>query len=182
MSSKRKSPSNHGDHEIAHKRPKGQIAEEEEHPTNHADAHVDIATTNVNWALPTSDPKSNDRDQGAEITQYATLLYGQTWDHLTVEQLPFGFPRLRSPIHKGYTDTVKKPYSDENGTSRAVCDLFNLIKNDTKKYRQGVDYQPGPYSRVAFDEALHGGDVAVVASRSDANAVLALTEDIWVQV
>lgn len=74
-----------------------------------------------------------------------------------------------------------------NQGSEALRTLYNTIKSDTVK-EKAVPGQPprvrGPYVRTAFEQAFGNAteDVAIVASRSAGNAVLALEQDYRLQV
>ena len=151
--------------------------------TRSADDEAEI--TNANWVIPAATHNRDARDESDQVTQYAHSLYDQPWNRLRVTQEPFGFPRLRTPIFKGLTTAVLTPLNHDNQSSEAVCSLFEDIKRDTKRPSKGAAaHRPGPYVRAAFDQAFDSDDnnSAVVASRSNANPILALTEDFWVQV
>lgn len=132
----------------------------------------------VRWGFPTTAKDNDGPDRSDNVTQFAPTFYDQDWNTLTTREIPFGFPRIRSPYYKTDTATVyNAPGHNRSQTSQAVLDLFNLIKRETGR-------QQGPYNRHAFDQAFGNDDddLAVVASGSAAHRVLALTQDYRLQM
>jgi hypothetical protein len=141
----------------------------------------------VPWVVPTRTKDSGVRDDSINVTRYAQRLYNRPFEQLYTRQTPFGFPPYRTPIYKGYNVADLTAEKDTNQGSDALRTLYNAIKSDTEKVKAVAGQAPrvrGPYVQTAFEQAFENAteDVAVVASRSARNAVLALEQNYRLQV
>ncbi|CAO2654568.1 Nn.00g113010.m01.CDS01 [Neocucurbitaria sp. VM-36] len=140
----------------------------------------------VRWGLPATARDNNVPDTSDDITHFAPALYGQNWNELTTREAPFGFPRLRTPLYKVFTDKAYVPPGNNvSQTSEAVLRFFDVIKRDSQPQKKGAPPRtPGPYVRNAFENAFgdEEDDLAVIASRSADHPVLALDQDYRLEV
>lgn len=167
------------------KKPKKAPTPEDTPPTSPRPSGNDSGGNKVRWALPVIDRANTAPDTSDNVTRFAPMLYNRTWDELTTREVPFGAPRLRTPLYK---QAPKNPYTppqkNVSRTSQAVLNLFDVISRDSLPIKREPADQPAAYARNTFEQAFGGGDddIAIVASRSTAHPVLALTQDYRVQV
>lgn len=139
-----------------------------------------LTKRDVQWAVPAEVETAQSANTRQAITKYGPSLFGRPWEELTRSQEPFGLPRNRSPIFKGHSAKVMKAGIDDNQSSKAFCEFFELIKKDTQPLKKGtVPPIRGPYTRNGFEAAFRvAGQVgAVLASRSTTTPILSLTQD-----
>ena len=143
-------------------------------------AYEDGEKLEVQWAMPPLGKADIRRNDSAEITRFAPVLYNQgQWNQIRTGQKHFRWPFDRSPVLKSSGGSSREP-GGHYELSAAYCDLYNRIKEDTGRNRV-PEY---PYSRVNFTGAFEGAGngTALVASESATSPILTLNGDHRVDV
>lgn len=135
----------------------------------------------IDWAMPAKADKGKG-DYSDSVTRFAPVLFNQHWLQLETSRPGFPSALIRSPLYKkgGYKDKETDP-KHPNRYNKAFLRLFNHIKKDTESKNPNP---PVRYTRQDFEHALGNATkgVALVASASMANPVLALNGDYRVVV
>ncbi|KAH9881805.1 hypothetical protein J1614_000976 [Plenodomus biglobosus] len=131
----------------------------------------------VHWGLHTTVRGSDTSDTSESVIRYAPSLFGRPWSALDVQESVFHFPQIRTPVFQARGKDLVPGGKRE--LSKALCDLFNLIKANTFGPQED-----DLYTREALEEAFTGENEgnAVLATGYKANAILALTTDFEIQV
>ena len=127
----------------------------------------DATKTDVNWFIPKERGKNVYKENCA--TDFAQNLYEKARDEIRPQQTPLSDPQFRTPVFQKKGKDLR--VGDNYRPSASLRDLFNNIKSRSSQKEEGR-------SITNFQQQFDGKpNIALVLSRAENSAILALDED-----